>query len=1811
MNSGTLRKLWPILLFICAISGTTTIAQDEEEESFFEQPAVITRSGHRSGAEALIFPRPHENLPNPEQVPVTGVPNVAGGVGSLAFCAADKVIMAQATVEGGETGSGSIWFSSVVSIVDLASASSVATIPMRDYGGWGTIAAPPSYNVVLASSNTEWYGYRDLSSNVVHVIRPPFNASASVKKTRIPGFIQPYQQNAIAFDPKTERAFIFHNDLAGEGGGISVLDPPYSRVEFTIPCPWWDGDVAITPDGKTLLVTGIHDGQEGVGVYHAPFSPASRRERLPLGTGEYGPYSAFGVAITPDGSTAIVTSNWGYRKAFAIRAPFNAASQVEELPLPPDVQWGGDNFESVDISPDGQLAILAGGDWNDAEPAVFIRAPFTAAGATSYNVAIPGGRANGAVRFRPAGVVFSISVPDSKYKPGDEFLATIKLEYGGSKTMTVRFEEPLLAADDIEILKVEPAELPPPVVLAPGNSNATFRVPVRVNDYGVAELISKATFHETDSEPQLREATREVVVNPLTVSVRALPLVDGKPIINMELDEEGKVTDTDGKPISPKVEVVIENQGRTPVRASLLGVNPRARDRSAVVGRIGVAGTFPVVFELLGPGEKVKREFDMEIHEDGRFEFNASVTGANEAQTADFHVVARGAPIAVGEPYPVELELDFVRTPAITDNNGDGVFKMQAGSKLDVIASVKNLTTNSTLKFYGIKAEKRLNAFGATLTSDDGRLIDPPFAHDHEVDANATAVLSGSVLTEGEGGAPKGTVTWVGPEEMVLVDDETEEETKLDMDDVLVTGNLGSSSDPLSITIVQDYSRDFAPPSLSWPEIGAVWSHGAMVGIGQWMYDSLDAIGGIGRVAGHISADPSGLARAMGEGSRAVWEAAELAAATWEKMSPNERDEFVLSFVDEVQRRAALTVKAPFDPEKREQAAEFTRNAIYSLFSGVEEAYATDDPAKIADMWGRVSGNIAMEVVTAAVPTPKFTKYTKAAEASRLADSNVLGKAMNEQEAFLRAVKSGPVDGETTIKHWGIGGKNLSDIQDLFRRFGIKGYARERGPEAYRLIDELGEAVWKPEAMKPKGISDVDLLLLDNKVPEIRGQNGADLGAEGITAIFMPEADDVLTARLKAQGHSDEMIQVCLSRAQLRREEFEKYVPEFEAWSRPVSEGGGIPVAKNYEDNGVPNPVNDPGTPRSFRFERHAGEGKPTIYIPKMMNADGTAFKYISGDIDWIHFSFLDGTPLDAEMAARLYDGMSRCCGLQHPETISWILNKQTVFKGKINQIGEYMRSGPDQKALLEVSGEGTRAAHVSENLTRFAEDGRNHLVFFDGGLKSRLRATAADVETAFRYFQDRFPDRRLIAPFLWLSKYTEGDTTIDGNEWSFTTSDDAILARQGSNGADVEVFDGTNWIPKMLAELPKPLALTPATGLSASSEAGATKVEIIDLAALWPEEMAGRVASWFTVGQTVIIAPGTPEEETRTIAALGSLIFDQPLTFAHPEGTLVAVLPKALETNPTPTPSPSATPVPTISPLPTATVAPTATATPGTSPSPSATASPTPTATPAPTVAPLQLLNISTRLNVQTGENVLIGGIIITGTEPKKVILRAIGPSLAQAVDGALQDPVLELFDGAGEPVTSNDNWRDTDEFEINASTIPPSHEAESAIVSILAPGNYTAVVSGKDGATGIGLVEVYDLAGSATSQLANISSRGFVETGDNALIGGFIAGGLDGGRPAKVVIRALGPSLTDQGVSGALADPTLELIDANGSTVRANDDWQTGQQSELEAIGIQPAHDAESALIATLPPGNYTAVVRGKNDTTGVGLVEVYNVP
>jgi plastocyanin len=273
-------------------------------------------------------------------------------------------------------------------------------------------------------------------------------------------------------------------------------------------------------------------------------------------------------------------------------------------------------------------------------------------------------------------------------------------------------------------------------------------------------------------------------------------------------------------------------------------------------------------------------------------------------------------------------------------------------------------------------------------------------------------------------------------------------------------------------------------------------------------------------------------------------------------------------------------------------------------------------------------------------------------------------------------------------------------------------------------------------------------------------------------------------------------------------------------------------------------------------------------------------------------------------------------------------------------------------------------------------------------------------------------------------------------------------------------------------------------------------------------------------------------------------------------------------------------------------------------------TPTPSPTPTPDPTV-PAQALNVSTRLDVETGDKVSIGGIIITPGEAKRVLLRAIGPSLASfGVTDPLPDPILELHAGDGTLITTNDNWKDSPEMmDIEATGLAPSNDLESAIISTLDPGLYTAVVNGKNGATGVGLVEAYDLDVSATSQLGNLSTRGFVGTGTNVMIGGFILGG--GGKEVDVVVRALGPSLTDFGVAGALADPTLELHDENGALIKDNDNWKDTQQADIEATGLQPTNDLESAIFQTLAPGAYTAIVAGKDDSTGVGLVEVYRLP
>jgi glucose/arabinose dehydrogenase len=258
-------------------------------------------------------------------------------------------------------------------------------------------------------------------------------------------------------------------------------------------------------------------------------------------------------------------------------------------------------------------------------------------------------------------------------------------------------------------------------------------------------------------------------------------------------------------------------------------------------------------------------------------------------------------------------------------------------------------------------------------------------------------------------------------------------------------------------------------------------------------------------------------------------------------------------------------------------------------------------------------------------------------------------------------------------------------------------------------------------------------------------------------------------------------------------------------------------------------------------------------------------------------------------------------------------------------------------------------------------------------------------------------------------------------------------------------------------------------------------------------------------------------------------------------------------------------------------------------------------------------LVNLATRLRVQAGDNVLIGGFILTGSAPKKVILRAIGPSLTannQPLPGRLSDPTLTLFDGTGNPLDTNDDWMDSPQKQqIIDSTIAPTDPKESAIVATLQPGNYTAIVSGVGGVTGIGVVELYDLDQSAPANPANISTRGFVQTGDNVMIGGFIVGGSQN---RTVLARAIGPSLTAAGVPNALQDPMLELHNSSGTTLASNDSWKSDERTQITATGLAPSDDREAAILsAPLAPGNYTAIVRGSGNTTGVALVEIYQLP
>ena len=272
-------------------------------------------------------------------------------------------------------------------------------------------------------------------------------------------------------------------------------------------------------------------------------------------------------------------------------------------------------------------------------------------------------------------------------------------------------------------------------------------------------------------------------------------------------------------------------------------------------------------------------------------------------------------------------------------------------------------------------------------------------------------------------------------------------------------------------------------------------------------------------------------------------------------------------------------------------------------------------------------------------------------------------------------------------------------------------------------------------------------------------------------------------------------------------------------------------------------------------------------------------------------------------------------------------------------------------------------------------------------------------------------------------------------------------------------------------------------------------------------------------------------------------------------------------------------------------------------------------------TAIPGLVANVSTRLPVGTGDNVLIEGFTVQGPagSTKTIIVRAIGPSLVPfGITDALSNPALEIHDTTGATIATSDNWKTTQvggiitadqSADISASQLAPNNDLESAIIATLAPGSYTAVIRGVNNAVGPGVVDAYDLSPASSARLANIATRGLIQPGDKLMIAGFI---IQNG-PARAVILAIGPSLAAFGISNALADTTLQLRDVNGAIVVENDNWKartdgSSQQAELEATGLQPADDREAAAVVTLQPGQYTVQVRGKPETTGIGVVQVY---
>jgi hypothetical protein len=202
-----------------------------------------------------------------------------------------------------------------------------------------------------------------------------------------------------------------------------------------------------------------------------------------------------------------------------------------------------------------------------------------------------------------------------------------------------------------------------------------------------------------------------------------------------------------------------------------------------------------------------------------------------------------------------------------------------------------------------------------------------------------------------------------------------------------------------------------------------------------------------------------------------------------------------------------------------------------------------------------------------------------------------------------------------------------------------------------------------------------------------------------------------------------------------------------------------------------------------------------------------------------------------------------------------------------------------------------------------------------------------------------------------------------------------------------------------------------------------------------------------------------------------------------------------------------------------------------------------------------------------------------------------------------------LDLYDADANLIGSNTFWQNDYPTPILLTGLAPQENDEGALYVTLFPGSYTVSLLGPGRGIdpGVGLLEVYDVSADAGSTVANLSTRGNVGIGDDVMIGGFI---LSENEPTQVLVRAVGPSLAQAGISNPLQDPVLELHGPNGDLIFSNDNWRDTQEADINATGIPPTDNRESAILATLEPAAYTAIVRGKNETTGIALVEIYNL-